>query len=69
MNIVAVKEGSGLRIVESSEPIPEGKVLQLTSVPVVPPDAANEFSHLGLRAFFETTDDTDVNWEEYFDTK
>ncbi len=69
MNIVAVKEGSALRIVESSEAIPEGQVLHLTSAPAVPSDPEHEFSRLGVRAFFETTDDPDVNWEDYFDIK
>lgn len=69
MNLTVIKEGSTLRLLEASEAIPEGEVLQLTSAPTPPPDEGNEFSRLGLRAFFEATDDAGVNWEEYFEIK
>lgn len=69
MNVTVIKEGSSLRLLEASEAIPEGKILQLTSLPSAPPDDAREFSRLGLRSFFETTDDSSVNWEDYFELK
>ena len=77
MHLRVIKEGDVLRLLSSSEEIPEGKVLRLfalsdepeTSPESNPLQASCEFEYLGLHSFFATQDDANINWEDCFESQ
>lgn len=58
-----------LTIVVESEDEPEKKTIPVQEFAFAKKDSESEFKLIGLNSFFDTEDDKNVNWEDYFGLK